>query len=55
VRAPKAPQRRSAAEIAKSVIERLQAPPPILPPAPVIPPDTNGGPGNSTPGTPAGS
>jgi hypothetical protein len=28
---------RSAAEVAKSVIERLHAPPPILPPAPAIP------------------
>ena len=54
-RAPKAPQLRSAAEIAKSVIERLHAPPPILPPAPVVPPNTNAGPGNSTPGTAAGS
>jgi hypothetical protein len=29
---------RSAAEVAKSVIERLHAPPPVLPPTPVIPP-----------------
>jgi hypothetical protein len=28
---------RSAAEVAKSVIERLHAPPPLLPPTPVIP------------------
>jgi hypothetical protein len=28
---------RSAAEVAKSVIERLHAPPPVLPPAPIIP------------------
>jgi hypothetical protein len=28
---------RSAAEVAKSVIERLQSPPPVLPPDPVIP------------------
>jgi hypothetical protein len=28
---------RSAAEVAKSVIERLHAPPPILPPTPLIP------------------
>jgi hypothetical protein len=48
-RVPKAPQMRSAAEIAKTVIERLHAPPPVLapapivPPAPVIPPDTDTG------------
>jgi hypothetical protein len=30
---------RSAAEVAKSVIERLHAPPPILPAAPVVPTD----------------
>jgi colicin import membrane protein len=35
-RAP-APGMRSAAEVAKTVIERLHAPPPILPPEPVIP------------------
>jgi hypothetical protein len=29
---------RSAAEVAKSVIERLQAPPPALPPEPKVPP-----------------
>jgi hypothetical protein len=28
---------RSAADVAKSVIERLHAPPPMLPPEPVIP------------------
>jgi hypothetical protein len=33
------PGLRSAAEVAKSVIERLHAAPPILPPAPVIPAD----------------
>ncbi|MEO7206333.1 MAG: hypothetical protein ABI356_05565 [Steroidobacteraceae bacterium] len=33
------PGMRSAAEVAKSVIERLHAPPPVLPPAPVIPTD----------------
>jgi hypothetical protein len=33
-----APGMRSAAEVAKSVIERLHAPPPILPPEPVIAP-----------------
>lgn len=42
-RAPKVPPMRSAAEIAKTVIERLHAPPPVLPPpvlpAPIIPPD----------------
>jgi hypothetical protein len=54
-RAPKAPQMRSAAEIAKTVIERLHAPPPILRPAPVVAPDTTAGPGDSTPETPAGS
>ena len=32
-----APGMRSAAEVAKTVIERLHAPPPILPPEPVIP------------------
>jgi colicin import membrane protein len=32
-----APGMRSAAEVAKSVIERLHAPPPILPPEPLIP------------------
>jgi hypothetical protein len=40
---------RSAAEIAKTVIERLHAPPPILAPAPVIAPNTNSSPGDSTP------
>jgi hypothetical protein len=39
-RGPKVPPMRSAAEIAKTVIDRLHAPPPILPPAPIIPPDT---------------
>jgi hypothetical protein len=34
---------RSAAEVAKSVIERLHSPPPILPPAPVIPTDAPSG------------
>jgi hypothetical protein len=29
---------RSAAEVAKSVIDRLHAPPPLLPPTPIIPP-----------------
>ena len=54
-RVPRAPQMRSAAEIAKTVIERLHAPPPILPPAPVIPPQTNADSGGSTPATPANS
>lgn len=37
-RAQEAPDTmRSAAEVAKSVIERLHAPPPILPPPPIIP------------------
>jgi hypothetical protein len=36
---------RSAAEVAKSVIERLHAPPPLLPPEPVIP--ANAVPGDS--------
>jgi hypothetical protein len=54
-RAPKEPPMRSAAEIAKSVIERLHAPPPILAPAPVIPPETNPIPGDSAPGTPHNS
>jgi hypothetical protein len=42
---------RSAAEVAKSVIERLHAPPPMLPPAPVIPtsPPLNAGDAVSTP------
>jgi hypothetical protein len=34
---PAADTMRSAAEVAKSVIERLQSPPPVLPPDPVIP------------------
>jgi hypothetical protein len=34
---PAADSMRSAAEVAKSVIERLQSPPPALPPDPVIP------------------
>jgi hypothetical protein len=34
---PAADSMRSAAEVAKSVIERLQSPPPVLPPDPVIP------------------
>jgi hypothetical protein len=38
-RAEKPDTMRSAAEVAKSVIERLHSPPPILPPAPVIPTD----------------
>jgi hypothetical protein len=37
---------RSAAEVAKSVIERLHAPPPILPPAPVIPTESSSGSGH---------
>lgn len=32
---------RTAAEVAKSVIERLHSPPPILPPLPVIPADSD--------------
>jgi predicted RNase H-like nuclease (RuvC/YqgF family) len=39
---------RSAAEVAKSVIERLQAPPPLLPPAPVISQSLPSGSGSST-------
>jgi hypothetical protein len=46
---------RSAAEIAKSVIDRLHAPPPILPLAAVIPPDANSSRVDSTPGTQSGS
>jgi hypothetical protein len=43
---------RSAAEVAKSVIERLHAPPPLLPPTPVIPSDSVRGDADSTgPGT----
>jgi hypothetical protein len=38
---------RSAAEVAKSVIERLQAPPPILPPTPIIPADVVASSGDS--------
>jgi hypothetical protein len=34
---------RSAAEVAKSVIERLHAPPPLLPPTPLIPPTADAG------------
>ena len=34
---------RSAAEVAKSVIERLHAPPPVLPPEPHIPPSASTG------------
>lgn len=51
-RAPKAPHMRSAAEIAKTVIDRLHAPPPILPPAPIIPPDTGPISEGSTPEAP---
>ena len=36
-RVPAVPGMRSAAEVAKSVIERLHSPPPILPPEPVLP------------------
>lgn len=43
---------RSAAEVAKSVIERLHAPPPILPAAPIIPPDPPFSQGDSTPAEP---
>ena len=46
---------RSAAEVAKSVIERLQSPPPVLPPEPNLPPagavlpdSGTGGPGHET-------
>jgi hypothetical protein len=39
-KAPKPPDTmRSAAEVAKSVIERLHSPPPVLAPAAIIPPD----------------
>jgi hypothetical protein len=34
-----APETRSTAEVTKTVIERLQSPPPALPPDPVIPQD----------------
>jgi hypothetical protein len=34
---PAADSTRSAADVAKTVIERLQSPPPVLPPDPVIP------------------
>lgn len=54
-RAPKAPQMRSAAEIAKTVIDRLHAPPPMLPPAPVIAPDTRPLSEDSTPEAPGNS
>jgi hypothetical protein len=54
-RTPKAPPMRSAAEIAKTVIERLHAPPPTLPPTPAIPPDTNPNSGGSTSGMPPNS
>ncbi len=47
-RAPSAPETmRSAAEVAKSVIDRLHAPPPILPPSPIIPTDATVIPGDS--------
>jgi hypothetical protein len=58
-RAPKVPPMRSAAEIAKTVIERLHAPPPVLPPsvlpAPIIPPDAKPISDDSTPETSANS
>ena len=54
-RAPKVPPMRSAAEIAKTVIDRLHAPPPILPPAPIIPPETKVISDASTPETPTHS
>jgi len=50
-----APGMRSAAEVAKSVIERLHAPPPILPPEPVIPPDPSMSPGDATASAPGKS
>jgi hypothetical protein len=40
---------RSAAEVAKSVIERLHAPPPLLPPAPLIAPSVPGDSGSTVP------
>jgi len=46
---------RSAAEVAKSVIERLHAPPPILPPEPVILADPSVTPGDATESTPGKS
>ena len=51
-RAPKVPQMRSAAEIAKTVIERLHAPPPVLP-APIVPPDAKSISDGVTPEAPA--
>jgi hypothetical protein len=56
-RAKKAPNTlRSAADVAKSVIERLHAPPPLLPPAPVIPPSPVAAvTADSTPSNPAES
>jgi hypothetical protein len=54
-RAPKVPQMRSAAEIAKTVIDRLHAPPPILPPAPIMAPDAKPISDASKPETPADS
>jgi hypothetical protein len=55
-RAQKTPDTmRSAAEVAKSVIERLHAPPPILPPAPIIPADSPFGPGDSAVAEPSKS
>jgi hypothetical protein len=53
-RAAKVPPMRSAAEIAKTVIERLHAPPPVLP-APIIPPDAKPISNGSTPETPVNS
>jgi hypothetical protein len=53
-RAPKVPPMRSAAEIAKTVIERLHAPPPVLP-APIIPPEAKPISDSSTPEPPQDS
>jgi colicin import membrane protein len=49
------PGMRSAAEVAKSVIERLHAPPPILPPEPVIPVDPSSSPEDATASAPGKS
>jgi DnaK suppressor protein len=54
-RAPAAPSMRSAAEVAKSVIERLHSPPPVLPPEPVIPTNPSSSPGDSTASAPGKS
>src|ERR1700689_3051167 len=50
-----APGMRSAADVAKSVIERLHAPPPMLPPEPVIPTEPSLSPADAGGSLPANS